>query len=75
MQMRIGQIGVVVEILCVCFGCILYGRSCGNTAYRLPYVKYSTGANKTIRTAYCALGKPNQTAARRAFLAGRAIGE
>ena len=25
MQMRIGQIGVVVEILCVCFGCTLRG--------------------------------------------------
>ena len=37
------------------------------TAFRLPYVKYSTGANKTTRTAYRALGKPNQTAARRAF--------
>ena len=45
------------------------------TAYRLPYVKYSTGANRTTRTAYRALGKPNQTAARRAFLAGSAIGE
>ena len=39
----------------------------GRTAFRLPYVKYSTGANRTTRTAYRALGKPNQTAARRAF--------
>ena len=42
---------------------------------RIPYVKYSTGANKTTRTVYRALGKPNQTAARRAFLAERTIGE
>ena len=42
---------------------------------RIPYVKYLTGANKTTRTVYRALGKPNQTAARRAFLTGRAIGE
>ena len=28
----------------------------------IPYVKYSTGANGTTRTEYCALGKPNQTA-------------
>ena len=27
----------------------------------IPYVKYSTGANGTTRTEYCALGKPNQT--------------
>ena len=45
------------------------------TAYRLPYVKYSTGANEAICTAYRALGKPDSTAARRAFLAGRIIGE
>ena len=38
------------------------------TAYRLPYVKYSTGANRTIRTVCRALGKPDSTAARRAFL-------
>ena len=37
------------------------------TAYRLPYVKYSTGANKATRTAHRALGKPDWTAARRAF--------
>ena len=42
---------------------------------RLPYVKYSTGANETTCTAYRALGKPDSTAARRAFLEGRAIGE
>ena len=42
---------------------------------RISYVKYSTGANETIRTAYRALGKPDSTAARRAFLAGRTIGE
>ena len=42
---------------------------------RIPYVKYSTGTNKTTRTVYRALGKPNQTAARRAFLEGRTIGE
>ena len=42
---------------------------------RIPYVKYSTGANKAICTAYRALGKPDSTAARRAFLAGRIIGE
>ena len=37
------------------------------TAFRLPYVKYSTGANKTTCTACRALGKPDPTAARRAF--------
>ena len=37
------------------------------TAYRLPYVKYSTGANKATRTAHRALGKPDWTAARMAF--------
>ena len=47
----------------------------GRTAFRLPYVKYSTGADRTTCMAYRALGKPNQTAARRAFLAGSAIGE
>ena len=35
---------------------------------RLPYVKYSTGANVTIRTVYRALRKPDSTTARRAFL-------
>ena len=47
----------------------------GRTAFRLPYVKYSTGADRTTRTVLRALGKPNRTAARRAFLAGSAIGE
>ncbi len=42
---------------------------------RISYVKYSTGANKTTRTVHRAFGKPDQTAARRAFLADRAIGE
>ena len=42
---------------------------------RLPYVKYSTGADRTTRTACRALGKPDSTTARRAFLAGSAIGE
>ena len=39
----------------------------GRTAFRLPYVKYSTGADRTTRTVLRALGKPNRTAARRAF--------
>ena len=30
------------------------------TAFRLPYVKYSTGANEATRTVYRALGKPNR---------------
>ena len=42
---------------------------------RIPYVKYSTGANKATRTAHRAIGKPDSTVARRAFLTGRAIGE
>ena len=75
---------MVVEILCACFGSFcMAARLCaicsaalaGRTAFRLPYVKYSTGTNETTCTAYRALGKPNQTAARRAFLEGRAIGE
>ena len=45
------------------------------TAFRLPYVKYSTGADRTTHTAYRAIGKPDSTVARRAFLEGRAIGE
>ena len=74
--MRIGQTGVVVEILCVCFGRDLngssfvrdmHGRACCAAALRLPYVKYSTGANETTRTAYRALRKPDWAAARRAF--------
>ena len=35
---------------------------------RLPYVKYSTGANGTIRMIHRALRKPDLTVARRAFL-------
>ena len=31
----------------------------GRTAFRLPYVKYSTGASEATRTAYRALGKPD----------------
>jgi len=56
---------------------LLSWRGSRNTLrlFRLPYVKYSTGANKAICTAYRALGKPDSTAARRAFLAGRIIGE
>ena len=36
--------------------------------FRFPYVKYSTGANLTIRIMYRALRKPDSTVARRAFL-------
>ena len=76
LQIRIWQTGVVVEILCVCFGRDLngssfvrnmHGRACCAGALRLPYVKYSTGANETTRTAYRALRKPDWAAARRAF--------
>ena len=42
---------------------------------RIPYVKYSTGANKATCFVYRALGKPDWAAAQRAFLTGRAIGE
>ena len=35
--------------------------------FRLPYVKYSTGANGAIRKIYRAVRKPNLTVARRAF--------
>ena len=35
---------------------------------RISYVKYSTGANITIRTIYRALRKPDSTVAQRAFL-------
>ena len=42
---------------------------------RLPYVKYSTGADRTTRTVYRAFRRPDQTAARRAFFAGRTFGE
>ena len=77
LKIHICQTGVVVEILCGCFGCDLNGSPffamCNaalarKAAYRLPYVKYSTGANRTIRTVCRALGKPDSTAARRAFL-------
>ena len=33
--------------------------------FRLPYVKYSTGANITIRTAYRAMRKPDSSVARK----------
>ena len=36
--------------------------------FRLPYVKYSTGANLATRIFYRALRKPDSTVARRAFL-------
>ena len=84
LQMRICQTGVVVEILCGYFSCNLNGSPffamCNaalakRTAYRLPYVKYSTGANEATRIADRALGKPDSTAARRAFLAESAFGE
>ena len=76
LQMRIWQTGMVVEIRYVCFGRDLngssfvrdmHGRACCAAALRLPYVKYSTGANETTRTAYRALRKPDWAAARRAF--------
>ena len=37
-------------------------------AFRISYVKYSTGANITTNTAYPAMRKPDSTVARRAFL-------
>ena len=55
-------------MLCVCFGSFCTAELTKRTVYRLPYVKYLTGANKATRTAYRALGKPDWTAARRAFL-------
>ena len=76
LQMRIWQTGMVVEIRYVCFGRDLngssfvrdmHGRACCAAALRLPYVKYSTGANETTCTAYRALRKPDWAAARRAF--------
>ena len=78
LQVQTCQTGVVVEILCGEVG--RTGASAPTNLLvlempRLPYVKYSTGANETTRTAYRALGKPDWTAARRAFLAGRTIGE
>ena len=39
--------------------------------FRLPYVKYSTGANGTIRMIHRAMRKPDLTVARRAFFDGR----
>ena len=57
-QMRIWQTGEVIEILCGCFGCILYGRACCVTAFRLPYVKYSTGAKKRFARSIVRLGNP-----------------
>ena len=68
--MRLCQTGVVVEILC---GEVGRTEASAPTSLliletlRIPYVKYSTGTNKTTRTVYRAFGKPNQTAARRAF--------
>ena len=35
--------------------------------FRLPYVKYSTGANVATRFIYRAMRKPDSTVARRAF--------
>ena len=63
--MRIEQTGEVIEILCAKIG--RRGMSAPTNRLildtsRIPYVKYSTGANGTTRTEYCALGKPNQTA-------------
>ena len=53
-QMRIWQTGEVIEILCGCSGCILYGRACCVTAFRLSYVKYSTGAKSDLHGLSCA---------------------
>ena len=78
MQMCIWQTGVVVEIFC---GEVRWTGASNpislliSETLRIPYVKYSTGANKATCTACRALGKPDWTAARRAFLAGRAFGE
>ena len=66
-QMRIYESGEVIEILCGCFGCILYGspfmrdilRSpCKEEAYRIPYVKYSTGTDKRFARCIVRLGNP-----------------
>ena len=78
MQMRIEQTGEVIEILCAKIG--RRGMSAPTNRLildtsRIPYVKYSTGANETTCTAYRALEKPDSTAARRAFLEGRIIVE
>ena len=70
MQMRIRKTGEVIEILC---GKVGRTEASAPTSLliletlRIPYVKYSTGANKTTRTAHRALGKPDSKAARRAF--------
>ena len=37
----------------------MHSRACCVTAFRFPYVKYSTGVNETTRTVYRALGKPD----------------
>ena len=42
---------------------------------RISYVQCSTGVNRATRTVYRALGNPDWTAARRAFLAGCTFGE
>ena len=69
-QMRLCQTGVVVEILC---GKVGRTEASAPTSLliletlQIPYVKYSTGANKTTRTVHRALGKPDWAAARRAF--------
>ena len=48
-----------VEVrLCAICSAALAGR----TAFRLPYVKYSTGADRTTCMAYRAIGKPDSTA-------------
>ena len=67
MQMRIEQTGEVVEILCGVVGRAdrvvrPYVRA---EMLRLPYVKYSTGANLTTRVIYRALRKPDSTVARK----------
>ena len=77
-QMRIWQTDEVIEILCGKVGRTV--ASAPTSLWRLetlriPYVKYSTGADRTTCMAYRALGKPDSTAARRAFLAGRIIVE
>ncbi len=65
--MRICESGEVIEILCGCFGCILYDspfmrdilRSpCKEEAYRIPYVKYSTGTDKRFALCIVRLGNP-----------------
>ena len=61
---------MVVEILCGEVGRTGASAPTNLLVLEMPqisYVKYSTGANETTRTAYRALGKPDWTAARRAF--------